>query len=184
MPTWIVRFDDAGQCTSPKTMDAVLDLLSGSAKPSHVIFMSHGWNSDFADATSQYGTFLQAFEKVVTSHPPATTYKPLFIGVTWPSVWFPFDEGPRLAGPEAERTLRVGGLKASAHGRDDVRMCRFEDLLSKDQLSQAELNELAEIVEPVMASVDESDVKPQTDLDSNKIAAAAKRVQAVVRPAS
>jgi len=97
--TWLVRFDKNGVCSSPKTRDALLDSLSAK-KGRPVLFFSHGWNNDFADAVDLYRRFLFEFEKVLAAHAIAGI-SPIFVGVTWPSIWLPSDAGPQMAAGNA-----------------------------------------------------------------------------------
>jgi hypothetical protein len=73
----------------------LLDNVS-QKKDRPVIFFSHGWNNDFADAVDLYRRFLTELEKVLTAHPVAGPH-PIFVGVTWPSIWLPSDDGPQMA---------------------------------------------------------------------------------------
>jgi integrase len=77
LPTWIIRFDKKGTCESPETQGALLAKIREAPKPTHMIFMSHGWNSEFADAIRQYQAFLKAFEQVVVQS-RHTVYGPTF----------------------------------------------------------------------------------------------------------
>lgn len=96
METWLIKFDNDGHCISPKTQAALLDRLK--VEPERpVILFSHGWNNDFDDATALYRDFLREFELHLTAQHSA--FKPLFVGVLWPSIWLSFDTGMRIAGP-------------------------------------------------------------------------------------
>lgn len=99
MPTWLVRFDKDGVCTSPATAAALTQNLASTAY-SDVLFYSHGWNTDFSDAVGQYNGFLKEFEAVIARR-PLPAFKPIFVGVTWPSVWWPADKGPDMAAGDA-----------------------------------------------------------------------------------
>src|SRR5688572_25273313 len=105
MPTWLVRFDEHGQCVSPVTARALLDHLRASGY-SDLLFFAHGWNTDFAGAVAQYGSFLKALASVLDDH-PIGAFNPLFIGITWPSVWMAEDEGPAVASVNAEVQGRI-----------------------------------------------------------------------------
>lgn len=106
MPTWLLRFDADGVLASPATADALMVRLADRSL-SHVIFHSHGWNTDFADALRQYGTFLRALDGVLATYPLAG-FNPIFVGITWPSVWLAEEPGPTLAGMNTEAaTARI-----------------------------------------------------------------------------
>lgn len=96
MESWLVRFDNDGHCISPKTQAALLDRPSvESERP--VILFSHGWNNDFDDATALYRDFLRQSELHLTAQ--HSGFKPLFVGVLWPSIRLSFDMGMHIAGP-------------------------------------------------------------------------------------
>ena len=150
METWLVRFDKNGVCSSPKTRDALLDNLA--VKKDHpVVFFSHGWNNDFADAVDLYRRFLSEFEKVLGAHPIAGP-SPIFVGLSWPSVWLPSDAGPQMAAANADPNA------ASAHDailRELVDMLptgtdwsRLYTLLEAERISPAEAGELARLLAP------------------------------------
>ena len=63
MPTWIVSFDEEGACELASTQEALLAKTAEQGGPSHIIFMSHGWNSDFGEAIRQYKAFLAALSR-------------------------------------------------------------------------------------------------------------------------
>src|SRR5690606_24787753 len=100
MPTWVIRFDERGQCTSPVTARALLDHLA-SEPYSDILFFSHGWNTDFSGAIALYRDFLAGFEQLCVDH-PLPGFKPILVGVTWPSAWFAEDAGPKLASVATE----------------------------------------------------------------------------------
>ena len=108
MPAWLIRFDDGGHCVSPRTANALVQDLAAN-RYSDVIFHSHGWNTDFSDALDQYGRFLHAFQDVVARF-PLPDFKPIFVGVTWPSVWLAENAGPVMAAVPDETSVAAAGL--------------------------------------------------------------------------
>lgn len=139
MPTWIVRFDERGQCTSPATETALIELLKTGAF-SNVLFYSHGWNTDFSDAIDQYSRFLTAFSSVLLSHPIAG-FSPIFVGVTWPSVWMAGDSGPAMAmvGDDAETGNElVAAVAAPLSAPERDRLYVLADSASLDRASAVE----------------------------------------------
>jgi Alpha/beta hydrolase of unknown function (DUF900) len=148
METWLIRFDENGVCSSPGTRDALLKRLADQ-KDRPVIFFSHGWNNDFADAADLYRRFLTTFENLLVTHPlPGNT--PIFVGVTWPSIWLASDAGPQMAA--------VGdGFNASNEAilRELLRILptttdweRLYTLLDKERLAGDESKELARLLAP------------------------------------
>ncbi len=153
LETWLVRFDKNGVCSSPDTRAALLAALA--AKPdSPILFFSHGWNNDFSDAVSLYQKFLTRFQEVLQSNPlqgPA----PIFIGVTWPSIWLPSDSGPQLAGVGAAGVGQRSETDAVTQELLDILPTntnweRFYQLIHASQLSQSEARELAGLLKPAL----------------------------------
>lgn len=105
VPFYVIQFDKDGVCTSP---DALKELLEVSATKSDVFVFSHGWNNDWAAATSRYDRFIEHFTDVRLAHwaPPDREFKPVLVGVFWPStaLVMPSERGPDIAGvdPMAE----------------------------------------------------------------------------------
>ena len=96
MPTWLLRFDAHGACTSPATRALLLQQLRDDP-PSDLIVFSHGWNNDAQDAMQMYGTFLRNFDAFAAARPAGRPFKPLFLGVLRPSIWLSFERGPEIA---------------------------------------------------------------------------------------
>lgn len=159
MPTWLVRFDKDGACTSPGTAAALIEHLRTSDY-SNVLFYSHGWNTDFTAAVDQYSAFLRAFENVVQQH-PLPNFKPIFVGVTWPSVWMPSTPGPQIAaGGDSVADALAASLREKvvadiAEGLDEVRRGEFYRLHDVPLLDRAEALRLAELVSPFIANTPE-----------------------------
>lgn len=162
MPTWVLRFDKHGACTSPATRELLLNQLRNGAY-SDVIFFSQGWNNDFDDATAMYARFVNAFEALTTAHPlprQGKGFAPIFVGVVWPSIWLSFDSGPQIAaapdgGGEAvaenavaqalaDRVASSGGPQAAE---------RLYALLALPRLDDAQANELAALAAPAFGTL-------------------------------
>jgi hypothetical protein len=149
MPTWLVRFDEDGVCTSPATKTALLQQLA-AGDYTDILFYSHGWNTDFDAAVEQYSAFLTAFEKVIGDY-PLQGFKPVFVGITWPSVWWPSTQGPQMAGagataePIEQQVLREIGARLSASDREKLYAAAAETVLDT-----ARALEMAALVAPAM----------------------------------
>lgn len=150
--TWLVRFDKNGVCTSRGTRVALLAALA--AKPtSPVVFFSHGWNNDFADAVDLYRAFLSCLQEVLQTNPLPPGPAPIFIGVTWPSIWLPSDSGPQMAaagptGQNRETECVVGELLDILPSSTD--WDHFYQLVHAARLTQAEAKELAGMLKPAL----------------------------------
>jgi len=155
LDTWLVRFDKKGVCTSPGTRAALLTALA--AKPtSPVLFFSHGWNNDFTDAVDLYRTFLSRLQEVLETNPLPPGPAPIFVGITWPSIWLPSDTGPQMAAagpsgqnPETERVAEeLLDILPSSTDRD-----RFYQLIHAARLTHGEAMELAGMLKPAVKAV-------------------------------
>ena len=159
MPTWLVRFDKDGVCTSPGTAKALIDQIQKSDY-SNVLFYAHGWNTDFTAAVDQYSRFLRSFEAVIDQH-PLPNFKPIFVGVTWPSVWMPSTPGPQMAaigdGEEVAltATLREAVIADIAEGLNADQRGELYDLVDTEILSREKALRLAELVSPIIARTPE-----------------------------
>lgn len=148
--TWLVRFDEGGICTSPRTVAALLEALRESPETPVVVF-SHGWNNDFADAVDLYARFLKQFEALPEPAPGPT---PVFVGIIWPSIWLPAENGPVMAtfdpaasdSPTVERIL--SGLRNRLPTSTD--WSRLYALLDADALSPDGAREFAALVKPAL----------------------------------
>jgi hypothetical protein len=176
MPTWLLRFDKHGACTSPATRTLLLDKLASGAH-SDVILFSHGWNNDFDDAAAMYARFLRAFETLAASHPLSRAgvgFAPVFIGVVWPSIWLSFDSGPQIAATAAATAEAVEDNAAAQALADRVAATgelqaveRLYALLALPRLDEAQARELAVLAAPAFGTVadDETGTARSTSAD-------------------
>ncbi len=150
MPTWLLRFDEHGACTSPATRGQLLAQVHGSP-PSDVIVISHGWNNDFGDASGMYAELLQRFEALCAEYAPQREFKPLFVGLVWPSIWLSFDQGPRIAsggaGEQAQAVLTGLVQRVAASAGPSV-LERVYALLAAPAIDDADAAELARLIAP------------------------------------
>jgi hypothetical protein len=171
--TWLVRFDKNGVCNSPKTRDALLDNLAVK-KDRPVIFFSHGWNNDFADAVDLYRRFLTELEKILAAHPIAGP-APIFVGLTWPSLWLPSDAGPQMA-------AGVGDPKAASANEAVLReltdilpaatdWSRLYALLEAERISRVEAGELARLLAPALRASEEAGAQEAAVSEDNIVKA-------------
>ncbi len=189
MPTWVLRFDKHGACTSPATRALLLDLVRQGGH-TDVILFSHGWNNDFEDATNMYARFLREFEARVKDRPVApngSSFKPLFVGVTWPSIWLSFDSGPKIAGagdaaPMAavEDNLAAQALADRVADETDTKAVeRLYALLAKPSLDDAEARELAELAAPAFGGVTDDETWTTRDTTADDLLSMMREMQKV-----
>src|SRR6266404_8189574 len=83
-PTY-VAFDESGTFVDRPGFDAVL--ASPADPPTDVFVFSHGWKNNFADASQTYSAVIAQMAGVADATPGLrpSPYRPLAIGVIWPS---------------------------------------------------------------------------------------------------
>jgi len=179
MATWVLRFDGEGTCESTETRGLLLEELKRPVY-TDVFLFSHGWNNDFDAALSLYAGFLAKFEEQVGLHVPPRPFKPVFVGITWPSEWLTFGDGPRIAGAEdpmmAARRTQIAERLATLGTAD-----RARDLLTRASISRAEAEELATIMVPLFAdaSDDENGDGPRSLTAADLLRAAEDETRAI-----
>jgi hypothetical protein len=180
MESWIVRFDENGVCTSPKTRDALLAKLE-AAPDRPIIFFSHGWNNDFSDATSLYSRFLKNFEEIAAPLPFAA--KPIFVGLTWPSIWLASDPGPQLAATVAAQSAADEAVLAELRRRlpQETNWPRLYALLESDRVSENEAREIARLIAPALQAGEREGPKEDAATE-DLVLQAMKRLQDAAAP--
>lgn len=190
MPTWLLRFDKHGACTSPATRALLLDKLRSGAH-SDVVLFSHGWNNDFDDAAAMYARFLRAFETLAATHPlprGSAGFAPLFVGVVWPSIWLSFDSGPQIAGaagaPGASAADAVADSAAAqaladrvAAGSGTQAAERLYELLALPRLDEAQARELATLAAPAFGSLADDETGTSRDTSADELLAMLRAMQ-------
>lgn len=153
-PYYIIPFDKNGICQAPETRDQLLFRLKTEGY-SDVYLFSHGWNNDWTVATDRYEGFIEGFMKMRQdrSLPVPDGYKPLLIGIFWPSTALVFTEsekGPQFSAGNAEtvdeaiREERLE-LEVLAEDLDPTQAETLYRLAQKKELTENEARQLAEI---------------------------------------
>jgi hypothetical protein len=139
MQTWILRYDEGGACLSPESRQALIEACASEPDRPLIVF-SHGWNNDFEDATDLYARFLVEFEKF-----GPIGSNPIFVGITWPSIWFPAKEGPTIASSHAATYGELIDVFA-----EELKSPRLKQLLIRNTLTTDEARELANLLTPIV----------------------------------
>ena len=142
---YVVPFDQDGVCSAPLTR---ADLLRRLAEEdlTDIFLFSHGWNNTWSAAIARYESFLTGFASLREEHPLERSFRPLLIGVFWPSAVLVAagEEAPAIAAEAREDTYdAVAG--AVGHAERE----RFYALVQQAQLSGEDAMELARIVVPL-----------------------------------
>ena len=154
VPYYIIPFDKRGICEGPETRHHLIDSVK-QGKYTDIFLFSHGWNNDWATATARYEGFMNGYMQMRHNHnlPMPEPYRPLLVGIFWPSTALVFTEeeiGPGFAAGDptasdeavAEERFEVRELAQELEA-DKAR--RFYELVQKKALTQQEAFELAEI---------------------------------------
>ena len=153
-PFYIIPFDKRGLCTAPATREHLIDALT-TDDVSDVFLFSHGWNNDWTVATRRYEHFIEGYMEMRRQQalPTPAGYKPLLVGVFWPSTALVFTEkekGPQLAANQPEVVDEAiaeerAELDAVAEDLDDDWAQLIYVLGQKRELSENEARQLAEL---------------------------------------
>lgn len=119
---YALRFDERGKCVSPKTRGQLVEDVKNGGY-SDVFVFSHGWNNDWYDAEDDlYTPFVANFHQIVDVRGLGRPYKPLWVGIHWPSaaLELPSEQGPQVA--PADPNAREPGIEAllSRLGADEA----------------------------------------------------------------
>lgn len=154
VPFYIIPFDKRGLCVGPQTRQHLIDSVR-SGGFSDVFLFSHGWNNDWTVAVGRYEDFIGGFARMrhTRALPRPAGYKPLLVGIFWPSTALVFTEkekGPQIAAGQpqavdeavAEERQEVEELAADL---DASQAREFYELAQKTRLTSEEARRLAEI---------------------------------------
>ena len=153
-PYYVIPFDKRGLCTAPETRAQLVSRLAAEGYTDVYLF-SHGWNNDWTVATKRYQDFIEGFMNMrrERSLPVPDGYKPILVGVFWPSTSLVFTEsekGPQLAAgaPETvDEAVREERLEIEAIAEDltTEQAARLYALAQKTELSDEEARQLGAI---------------------------------------
>ncbi len=154
LPYYVLPFDGNGVCTGPQTLQHLLDAADGY---SDIFLFSHGWNNDWAAATQRYEEFILGVQSLRREHhlPAPAGYKPLLVGIFWPSqalAWFDSEVGPGFAAvgdpaaQAAQAELLQGVLQDVAAALPKASRARFFELATAPALQPPEARELAALL--------------------------------------
>lgn len=135
MPYYIIPFDKRGLCQGPETRKHLVETLA-SGGHSDVFLFSHGWNNDWTAATRRYEDFIRGYRDLRQQQnlPLPPGYKPLLIGIFWPSTALVFGEGER--GPQFSA---AGGPEAAVDAAVAAERQEIEELAADLEPEQAEV---------------------------------------------
>jgi hypothetical protein len=163
---FILRYGPNGELLSPQTREI---LANEVAAASDIFLFSHGWNNTFDQAARIFQRFIDGYARQTTTRPAG--YRPLLIGVVWPSISFlmPWDDdGPQIAGDPTAGSLRDEEMRGFVGGSVDIGAeARLSELVDgRTRISAAEARQAAEIVRDgllVGSSTDDGSLPPTVD---------------------
>jgi hypothetical protein len=163
-PYYVIPFDKDRSCEGPQTRDYLLANLSGATD---LFVFSHGWNTDWREATKGYEKFITGFQELRVKHNLALpdNYKPVLVGIFWPSqamAWFESERGPGFAAANpAEQDEAASALHATlreiAANLPPERRERFHALAQSEKLAEGEDRELAELLATVISGDEDAE---------------------------
>jgi hypothetical protein len=123
VPWYILPFDERGICAAPLTRRDCLRRVA-EVEPTDVFVFCHGWNNDWKYATrDRYEKFIRGYEQLRAENNLiyADGYKPLLVGLFWPSIvlLFPNEHAPQMAGME-RGTLSQGDDESVGIERQEI----------------------------------------------------------------
>lgn len=169
---YLVRFGPDGQLQSPRAAEAFLE---AAAQASDVFVFSHGWNNTFQVALDRYRSFITGFmaQRQAFSLTPPEDYRPVMLGLIWPSVTFvlPWETGPAIAGSvgqaqgqSARDTDEMLDLVCGSLGSDAGNELR-ELLEGRDRLDADDARQAAALVAPLLGGEDPDTAADAPQLD-------------------
>jgi hypothetical protein len=148
VPLYLIPFDKEGACTAPQTRSHLLEALSTGGFTDVYLF-SHGWNNDFETATGRYEHFMKGYagQRQARGESYPRAYKPLLVGIVWPStaLVLPWEEPPAMAAAHG-----ASAIDSLAEELPAAQAARAAELIARgDRLTLAEAKELAGMMAPL-----------------------------------
>ena len=84
-------YDDGLAVLTDDLTARLLQAIDEGAPYSHILLMSMGWNNDQHVSIDRFNRMLNSLREVAAEYPDAR-FRPLVIGITWPSAWFSIED--------------------------------------------------------------------------------------------
>jgi len=152
-PWYIMPFERDGTSSAPATRDVLLKDVAVNHYTDIYVF-SHGWNNDWNVVQARYHDFIDGYAQLRVKYKLRIpdSYRPLLIGIFWPSTSLVTeDEQPLFAGDSQnpERKFALAELESAI---EPAKRARFRALMDRTELTAPEALELASIAEPALGS--------------------------------
>ena len=153
----MLSFDKRGASIAPDTQaETVAELATFEA--TDVFLFSHGWNTDSETATRKYEEFILGYQDFRSANDLGSPegYKPVLIGIHWPSASFVFDyEGPPDMAADGPTPLTRADMEALAVFDDELATVDAEALRSLAEADGTPDAQLAALLAPLLHEPDE-----------------------------
>lgn len=159
VPLYLLQFDRKGELENRASYAELFEgIRAGDYRDVYVF--APGWNNDF-DASLQL--FRRFFEGFLAARPPDPHWKPVFVGVQWPSmvIVFPWEKGPKPAGGSDDEDFQKRAIAEIASELDNHEAQRFIALAVRPTLSPQERQELARLTRAALAIGSMGDIGEQ-----------------------
>jgi hypothetical protein len=161
-PFYVIPFDKKGRCEGPETRQHLIEAVQNGTF-TDVFLFSHGWNNDWKTSIARYEDFLKGYMDLRRRHslPVPAPYRPLMVGIFWPSTALVFGEkekGPSIAAAGDPAAMDEAVAEERAEVREiaeqlpDADVERFYELVQKESLTKEEALDLAGIAQRLMAA--------------------------------
>jgi hypothetical protein len=150
VPLYLVQFDKEGALSSSASRAELVDAVKNGLYRDVYVF-AHGWNNGFDDSLTLFKNFFEGF---ITARPADTSWKPVFVGVQWPSIVieFPWEKGPKLAASDPDAAFQRQAVADIAAGLSAAQAKRFAELAARASLDEAEQREIVQLTHAALRS--------------------------------
>lgn len=158
-PYWELTYDKTGTLMSPAEVGFLGEVAAQGI--TDLFVLSHGWSTDEEHARNLYKAMFPLVARSATQAPGVG--RAGFVGIFWPSLWFP-DPPPASAAPvsAAVQADRPGAANAILSGKEIAQTL----MASFEQAKHAALHRMGELIDEGTAGVGaEPDSKQQQRLD-------------------
>lgn len=158
-PQWEIHFDEKGAVAKGQTIDQIIAEVKAKGVTELVIF-SHGWNNDETSARNLYDKMFPLIGAEAKAHAPELFAGIGYLGVFWPSIWFPDEAKAQDQKDRAEGgsdTLSSDGQSEPPAGGDDLAELTGAELAAqvKDAFpsgGQAKILEIGQLIDEGIAA--------------------------------
>lgn len=184
VPLWLLQSDKRGTLSSPQARDELLARVADGTFRDVYVF-AHGWNNGFDRSLELFEAFFTGF---LQRRPASAGWKPVFVGIQWPSIVlvFPWEKGPKIAAAGTAEAEQQFQDRAAALIREELsaeKGTRFAALAQRPSLGATEQREFVQLARAAMAGG-----QPEMALDAvpseEELLASWRSLERAARPAT